>query len=204
MFSAVIDSVLLLFLLLNPFLIVIYIIELVQDSSAFDFWKIVLRAGSISFVVFVIFAIVGNKVFVTLLHARFASFQVFGGIVFLIIGLRFVFNGPKAILTLRGEPEQIAGSLTMPIMIGPGSVSASILTGQRLNNTGAVIATFIAVFLCIATLMLLKLLHDYVKLRNEKIIERYIEVAGRIAALVVGTFSIEMIMQGVSAWIEVF
>lgn len=204
MFSDLIDSVILLFLLLNPFLIIIYIIELVQDSSAVEFWKIVLRAGIISFLVFSIFAILGNKIFVTLLQARFASFQVFGGIVFLIIGLRFVFNGPKAILTLRGEPEQVAGSLTMPIMIGPGSVSASILNGQRLNHGAAILATFIAVFLCIASLMLLKYLHDYVKLRNEKVIERYIEVAGRITALVVGTFSIEMIMQGVRAWLQVF
>ena len=204
MFSAMIDSVLLLFLLLNPFLIVIYIIELVQESSAVDFGKIVLRAGVISFLVFSVFAIVGNKIFITLLQARFASFQVFGGIVFLIIGIRFVFNGPKAILTLRGEPEQVAGSLTMPIMIGPGSVSASILNGQRLNDLGAVIATFLAVLLCITTLMLLKKLHDYVKLRNEKIIERYIEVAGRITALIVGTFSIEMIMRGISAWLKVF
>ncbi|MDZ7722812.1 MAG: MarC family protein [candidate division KSB1 bacterium] len=122
MASPIIDSVVLLFLLLNPFLIVIYIIELVQDSTTGEFWKIISRAGIISFLVFSVFSILGNRIFIELLQARFASFQVFGGIVFLIIGLRFVFNGPKAILTLRGEPEQVAGSLTMPIMIGPGSV----------------------------------------------------------------------------------
>ncbi|MDZ7722811.1 MAG: hypothetical protein U5R06_08350 [candidate division KSB1 bacterium] len=73
-----------------------------------------------------------------------------------------------------------------------------------MNNMGAIVSAFIAVFLCIGTLLLLKKLHDYVKLRNEKLIERYIEVAGRITALVVGTFSIEMIMQGVRTWLKVF
>jgi small neutral amino acid transporter SnatA (MarC family) len=39
--------------------------------------------------------------------------------------------------------------------------------------------------------------------RNEQIIQRYIEVTGRIMALVVGTFAIEMIMRGVFSWIAV-
>ncbi len=46
----------------------------------------------------------------------------------------------------------------------------------------------------------LKKLHDIVRTRNEPLIERYIEVAGRVVALVIGTYSIEMIMQGVSQW----
>jgi small neutral amino acid transporter SnatA (MarC family) len=34
-------------------------------------------------------------------------------------------------------------------------------------------------------------------------VQRYVEVAGRVMALVVGTFAIEMIMQGVQAWLHV-
>jgi multiple antibiotic resistance protein len=35
-------------------------------------------------------------------------------------------------------------------------------------------------------------------------LERYIEVAGRITALVVGTFALEMIMQGAEGWLRTF
>jgi hypothetical protein len=48
----------------------------------------------------------------------------------------------------------------------------------------------------------LKGTHDFVRTRNEPLIERYVEVAGRVVALVVGTYSIEMIMQGLSFWVE--
>ena len=58
----------------------------------------------------------------------------------------------------------------------------------------------LAVAVTILVIVLLKRLHDFVRPRNEKLIERYIEVMGRVTALVVGTFSIEMIMQGLAAW----
>ena len=48
----------------------------------------------------------------------------------------------------------------------------------------------------------LKKVHDIVRTRNEPLIERYVEVAGRIVALVVGTYAIEMIMQGASVWAQ--
>ena len=62
----------------------------------------------------------------------------------------------------------------------------------------AAVATFIVVVVA------LKLVHDYVRPRSEPLVQRYIEVAGRIMALFVGTVSVEMIMQGIRAWAEKF
>ena len=52
----------------------------------------------------------------------------------------------------------------------------------------------------VGLMIVLKYLHDYVKARNEELVERYIDIAGRVTALVVGTFAIEMIMRGLAAW----
>jgi small neutral amino acid transporter SnatA (MarC family) len=46
------------------------------------------------------------------------------------------------------------------------------------------------------------MIHDYIKPRREALIERYIETAGRIMALYIGAFSVNMIMSGISGWIE--
>ena len=62
-----------------------------------------LRAGAISIVVFYFFAILGDTVFSEIVQVEFASFQIVGGIIFLLIGLQFVFRGPQAIKILRGE-----------------------------------------------------------------------------------------------------
>jgi len=197
-----IKSFLLLFMLLNPFLLIIYLVDLVQEMDFHDFLKVLIRASCISSAVFITFALLGDLIFERLLQADFASFQIFGGIVFLMIGLQFVFKGPDAIKNLRGKPEHIAGAIAMPIMIGPGTVSASILAGRELPPVWAIASILLAIGLVAAIMIGLKKVHDIVRTRNEPLIERYVEVAGRIVALVVGTYAIEMIMQGASVWAQ--
>ncbi len=38
----------------------------------------------------------------------------------------------------------------------------------------------------------------------KKVIERYIEIAGKVLALYIGTVSIDMIMSGMDAWLQIF
>jgi multiple antibiotic resistance protein len=135
-----------------------------------------------------------------ILQAQFASFQVFGGIVFLLIAMRFVFQGNSAIAALRGESKHIAGAIAMPVMIGPGTIGASILIGKRLSQLNAVLSVLVAVCASMIAIVLLKYVHDFVRERNEPLVQRYIELAGRVSALVVGTFAIEMIMRGLEGW----
>jgi small neutral amino acid transporter SnatA (MarC family) len=199
-----ISSIILLFILLNPFLVIIYLIDLVQKCSFSEFLRITVRAGLISLSVFILFALTNNFIFSSIIMAEFASFQIFGGVVFLIIGIRFVFKGVDAIQELRGKPKQIIGTLTMPILIGPGTISASIVIGETLPNPLALAAIIISVAMSISIMLMLKVLHDIISSKKEELVQRYIEITGRITALVVGTFSIELIMSGVSSWYQNF
>ncbi len=193
-------SAALLLVLLNPFLVIVYLIDVVQKLESPEFRSVLTRAGIIATLVFCCFAVVGNAIFVEVIQANFASFQIFGGIVFLLIGLQFVFKGPTAIKILRGQSEHLAGAIAMPVLIGPGTISASVIIGQRHDTLAAISVIVVSVALSALVIFLLKKTHDYVRPRNERLIQRYIEIAGRITALVVGTISIEMIMQGVLAW----
>jgi small neutral amino acid transporter SnatA (MarC family) len=197
-----IKSCLLLFMLLNPFLLIVYLVDLVQELELRDFFRVLIRAAWISSGVFIVFALLGDLIFETLLQAHFASFQIFGGIIFLMIGVQFVFKGPEALKNMRGKPEHLAGAIAMPIMIGPGTVSASILAGKDLQPLSAIASIALAVGLVVIIMIGLKWVHDVVRTHNEPLIERYVEIAGRIVALVVGTYSIEMLMQGISYWAE--
>ena len=199
-----VSSVALLLMLLNPFLLIIYLTDLVQDLDRRTFRLVLVRAGLISAGIFAVFAVLGDALFSEVLQARFASFQIFGGVVFLLIGIQFIFNGPGALRSMRGTPEHIAGSIALPIMIGPGTISASIMAGSRLSPGLAVAGIALAVVVTVLIILLLKDLYDFVLPRNARLVERYIEVMGRITALVVGTFSIEMIMQGVGTWLDYF
>jgi len=196
------SSTILLLMLLNPFLLVVYLIDVFDKLPAKTFRRVIIRAGMISIGVFSVSAVLGDVLFRDLLQAEFASFQVFGGVVFLLIALRFVFDGNSAIQGLRGESKHIAGSIAMPLMIGPGTIGASIVVGKRLSHVNAVLCIVFAVLSSVILMILLKYIHDYVRVRNEELVQRYIDIAGRVTALVVGTFAIEMIMRGLGAWKE--
>jgi small neutral amino acid transporter SnatA (MarC family) len=197
-------SAALLLVLLNPFLVIIYLVDLVEKLDRRQFARVLLRAGWISSTVFCVFAILGDAVFSSVIQAEFASFQIFGGVVFLLIGLQFVFRGPKAIEILQGESQHLAGAVAMPVMIGPGTISASVVIGERQNPLSACIIVVLTVIVSIIVMLILKAVHDVVRPRNEPLVQRYIEIAGRITALFVGTVSVDMIMQGVRSWAENF
>lgn len=194
------EAVSLLFVLLNPFALSVYLVEVIHQNHWSVVFRVLLRASLISFCVFAVFALAGEPVFMRVLNVRFAAFQIFGGLVFLLVGLRLMLGGSQAIETLRGPAEHLAGAIAMPFMIGPGTVSASVLVGSRLSGSLALLALATALLLTSLCLVAIKLLLDRVREINSRLIERYVEVAGRIAALTAGTVAVEMIMQGFDHW----
>ena len=175
-----IKSTALLFVLLNPFLLIIYLVDVVQKLDRKQFTTILIRAGVIAGCVFSCFAILGDNIFSKVMQAQFASFEIFGGVILLLIGIQFVFRGPGAIEMLRGESEHLAGAIAMPILVGPGTISVSVIIGERLNPISACIAVWIAILLSILIMLVLKWLHDFVRPRQEPLIERYIQIAARV------------------------
>jgi len=194
------QSFTLFFALLNPFLLSIYLLDLIADLDTRTFSRVLTRASLISGTVFWLFAWGGEAIFKDYLQVRFASFQLFGGIIFLMIGVRFVFSGVDAIRATRGPPEHLAGSIAMPFLIGPGTVSAAVVIGSRHDfvSSGAIIFGTLA--LTLSLVVGLKVVHDYVKERKARLIDRYMEVVGRISALLIGTIAVEMIMIGGGSW----
>jgi len=192
---------LLLFVLLNPFLLAIYLLNLVRELDLKTFIRVVSTGSIIAATVFFPFAWLGDRIFTDVLQARFAAFLIFGGIVFLIIGIRFVFEGPHAIEMLSGPPARLASAIAMPFMVGPGTVNAAVLAGSRMHLFSACVAIIAALAATVTLLVLLKLLHDWAHGRSAGIVERYVAITGRISALVVGTLAIEMIFQGLEQWL---
>lgn len=199
--SDFLNSIALLLILLNPFLVIVYLIELVQELNLKVFSSVLIRGGIIASAIHITFALLGDAAFSKVLKAEFASFQIFGGIVFLIVGIKFMLRGNEAIEALRGPAEHIAGSIAMPILVGPATVSASIILGKRLTPVLAIAGVLIAVGVCVGMIIALKILHDRIKPRHETLVQRYIEIAGRVTALVVGIYAVEMIMQGTTVWV---
>jgi small neutral amino acid transporter SnatA (MarC family) len=200
----IIRSITLLLVLLNPFLIIVYLIDIVKKKTFKEFSRILIRASIISFIVFSSFSILGDTIFRNVFNASLASFQIFGGIVFLLTGIQFIFKGSASIESLRGESKHIAiaGAIAMPIFIGPGTISYSILIGEQLSKTNAIFAIGITILICVSIIMMLKKLHDKIHVKREELIEQYIDIAGRVMALLLGTVSVELIMSGLKFYLS--
>lgn len=195
---------LLFFTLMNPFLMSIYLLDLILTMESKAFLRVLVRGSCIATAAFILFAVVGEALFREVLQVRFESFQLFGGIVFLVIGLRFVFQGAQALAGLRGDPEHLAGSIAMPFMIGPGTVSASVVIGTHQPPMLAASVLIAVMTVTVVLLYVLKVVHDFVKQRNARLIGRYVEIVGRISALLTGTIAIDMILSGLEGWWEAF
>jgi multiple antibiotic resistance protein len=92
----------------------------------------------------------------------------------------------------------------MPFIVGPGTISAAVLAGSRLSVPLASLAIALALVSALASILLIKMLHDYVRARDERIVHRYSEIAGRVTALFTGAFAIEMIFSGLERWLVVW
>jgi multiple antibiotic resistance protein len=199
-----VDSFSLLLALLNPFLLVVYLVDLLRKLDRRQFRRVLTRAGYIAAPILCSFSILGDTIFSSVLRAEFASFQIFGGLVFVLIGIQFVLRGPTAIEILRGDSEYLAGAIAMPVLIGPGTVSASVIIGKRHEPLTACAVVLGAVLASLVIVIVLKTLHDHVRPHHERLVERYIEIAGRVTALYVGTVAIDMLMQGIRSWLDKF
>ena len=199
--SEVWNSSTLLFLLLNPFSMSIYLSSLIEDLDRRTFRQVLMRGTLIATSTFILFAWVGDAIFTDILQARFAAFLIFGGIVFLVMGVRLVFNGAETFRMLRGDPEHLGGTIAMPFMIGPGTVSASIVAGGRLDPAEATLSIVIAMAGVLGGLLVVKRVFDAAQHRNPSLVRRYTEMVGRITALILGTIAVEMVLQGIEIFL---
>jgi small neutral amino acid transporter SnatA (MarC family) len=201
--NPVVNAAVLLFVILNPFALSVYLIDILRGNPLRTVAAILVRAALISAGVFVLFAYTGEAIFTRVLHVRFAAFQVFGGLLFLIIALRFMLSGAATLVTLRGEPGQVAGAVAMPFMIGPGTVSAATMAGLELRPLPAAAAIVAAVAATAGMLVVFKLLFDWIGGRNARLTERYAQMASRISAMAMGAIAVEMTLDGLMSWLGV-
>jgi small neutral amino acid transporter SnatA (MarC family) len=199
-FNTFARSTTLLVVLLNPFLMSVYLLDLIEKLDDETFFATLIRGVVIATIVFSLFALGGDAIFSDLFQVRFASFLIFGGIVFLVVGLRFILAGPQALAELRGDPEHVAGSIAMPFMIGPATVSASVLAGARLPILWAVGSIAAAMVVMVLGLLAIKWLHGVVRQRNARLVERYVDIIGRASALLIGTIAVDMVLNGIELW----
>lgn len=102
-----------------------------------------------------------------------------------MIGYRYVFQGADTIGEMTGTPEHVAGT-----------ISAAVVTGMHMSILEAAAIIALVLLLTCSMLIVMKFLHVHLRYKTCKI-DRYFDIVGRLAALIIGTIAVDMIVTGV-------
>lgn len=153
-----------LFSILDPFAAIPLFLMLMEGRSQPEKARTARTAGLAVFAVLVVSALSGDLI-LRLLGTSLAAFQVGGGIVLFLMALSMV-NAQMSPQNQTPEEAEEANSrnavgvvpIAMPLLVGPGSISATIITMQRgegwLHN---VIVIAVIAVICVGVWVVLRL-----------------------------------------------
>ena len=117
--------------ILNPFAQVLYLNELIDRLSFRQFLHVHSNASLLSFGVFLLFALVGEPLLQDVFQVKVASLQIFGGLIMLVLAYRYVAIGPGSNVLFRGDINDLAPRISLPYMVGPGTIWIAIIIGRN-------------------------------------------------------------------------
>lgn len=185
--------------ILNPFAQVLYLSELMRELRPREFTGVHLRASLLSFGVFAIFVLLGDLVLEQVFQVRLASLQIFGGMVMLFIAYRYVAIGSGSNTLFRGNITDLAPNISLPYMVGPGTLWASILIGRE--HAWFIALAMVAGVLAINFVFVVTARYLFARFeaRKETLLGKYFAILMRTNALFIGAIAVEMIVTGLEA-----
>lgn len=181
---------------MNPIALFLYLVPLKREMGMRHFANVVARASFISYLVYVVFAVSGDRFF-QLLNVDFEAFRIFGGIVVAGLSLIFIIQGKKSLISTQGELNRIAAEIALPFMVGAGTIALSIIVGRQLGAFNASIAIFIVMFLTFAIIVALGGFRSALNKRAKATFDQNADILLRINSFIIGAIGIDMVVNGI-------
>jgi multiple antibiotic resistance protein len=179
----------------NPVMVSLQFITTVQHEPPATHARIALRASIIAAVILVVAIVIGQLILEGL-GVSLASFRIAGGMVLTLIGLRMILGEPgRAERPAETGRDVAVFPLAMPIIAGPGAITAVILATDDYQYT-------IAQQAVTTTLVLLVLVSCYIAMRSAGLVARALGTVGinvitRVMGLVLAALAVEVIIAGI-------
>ncbi|MCS6904747.1 MAG: MarC family protein [Bacteroidia bacterium] len=185
--------------LLNPFALFLYLKGIMETLNAKDFIQVLVKASIISFIIYLIFAVFGETIFVDIFSIHFDSFRIFGGFVIFYLSFTFVVKGGKSMIRLKDNLDDTASEIAMPFMVGAGSISLCILLGHNQNVIFSALHIAIPLILNFLTIVSLKYLRSFiVEKLAQSAFDKYMSIMVRVMGFLIGGVGVDMMFQGIT------
>ncbi len=178
-----------LFIVVDPFGNIPIFVSLTEKLPVKNERKVYNTAILVGFILLLIFAFTGLEIF-NLFGISISSFEIAGGILLLIISIRILVSG--GFHETAESPESIgAVPIAIPLLVGPGAITTTILNLQSFG----VIVTVLSVSIVLAV--------TWVILRFIDRIYRYLGKTGamviaRVMSLLIAALAVQYIVNGLT------
>ena len=202
MFDTLIESILLLFIAVNPISLVPIFAGLTSGLTKQQVKTIYIRASLVSLIVLSTFWLFGNAI-LDAMNISMDSFRIIGGLFLVVIAFQMVFEQRQ---TRRQNTADTAVDdetiksiaifpLSIPLIAGPGAMATSLLLSKEsyLNIADAAIS-----YLPIFIVVLLAGLAMWLSAKlSSKLGPTIITVVEKIFGLLLGALAIEFVIEGI-------
>ncbi len=164
-----------------------------------EFARVHFRASLLSFGVLALFVVAGDFILKDVFQVRLESLQIFGGLVILYIAYRYVAVGPGSNRLFRGEITDLAPNISLPYMVGPGTIWMSILIGRNFHWWVGLPMVAGVLALNLVFVVLVQRRYGRFAAHRETLVGKYFAILMRTNALFIGAIAMEMILTGLQA-----
>jgi multiple antibiotic resistance protein len=190
--SALLQASIALFIIVDPFGNIPIFVGLTENISDKQRNKIFNTAVIVGVVLLLVFAFTGQEIF-NLFGLSIYSFEVAGGLLLLIISIRILISGSYH--EKGGSPESMgAVPIAMPLLVGPGAITATIFNLQSFGISIAILSVLIVLAI---TWVILRFTNSIYKILGKT----GSMVIARVMALLIAAIAVQYILTGVTHFV---
>ena len=191
------SAALLLFLILDPLGNIPVFLSLLKGLPPARQRVVIVRELLIALGVLMLFLWAGRYL-LELMHLRQESVSIAGGIILFLIGLRMIFPPAEGIMGEQPEGEPFIVPMAIPMIAGPSGMAAVMLLGSQ--EPGRMGAWSLALAIAWAATAIILFSATYLQ---KWLGTRVLTAIERLMGMVIVAISVQMLMDGISAYLRV-
>lgn len=183
------------FFLFTPFFALSMFLAMTAEKDEAERRVLAHRVASATIVIAGLLLFFGQVIF-DLFGITVDAFRIGAGILLLLTAISLM--NPKVVATKEGEDISVV-PLAMPVIVGPASCGAILVTSAELHTIGAKLMGFAALAVALIFIWVILLLGTWFERQLGK---RGISILMRLTALILAALSAQMIMTGVCGFLK--
>jgi multiple antibiotic resistance protein len=186
-----IESALLLFLVIDPFGNLPFVLAVLSGSEKSHYRRTILRETVLAFLVLVLFALAGEALLGYLSIER-ASLMVAGGVILFLISMKMIFQSAKDVFAGDYSHDSFLFPIAVPCLAGPSAITTVMIlrSQQQTDLWGLMLALSLVLIATFVVFLLGRKISDWLG-------ERGIRAVEKLMGLLLNLVAVNMMLIGV-------